>query len=138
MVLQKLVQHAGVRKRLARDGVLALTPTKEGKWRRPSISNRKANVARKQAIVAGTYGSFDPERGGWLPEWDKVRSPQVLRPMREHKQDRTRPERAAVIRKNLKDMPAKIAAYRKEVKKRKPPPGIESLLKRLALKPGKR
>lgn len=129
----------GVIRRLARDGASALRPTKEGvKWRRPSISKRKANVMRKQAIIDGTYGSFDAEKGGWLPEWDTVRAPQILRPMKEHRRDRTRADRAGVIRKNLEDMPAKIAAYRAEVKSRKPPPGIETLLKRLALKPGKR
>jgi hypothetical protein len=42
------------------------------KYSKPLVSNRKANVLRKQAIVNNTYGTFDIETGiGWDSEWDK-------------------------------------------------------------------
>ncbi|KAJ8599549.1 hypothetical protein CTAYLR_007112 [Chrysophaeum taylorii] len=135
---KEIVQALGVRKRLETAGIEAFKPRPAGdnsvKWRRPLISRRKARVARKQAILNGTYGSFEFVKGGWLPEWDEilhVRAPIVLTPPKGHKRERTRADRAASIEKNLKEMPAKIQRYKKEVEKRKPPPGIETLLKRL-------
>jgi hypothetical protein len=42
-------------------------------WRRPIVSKRVANDLRKQALRAGTYGSFDTVNGvGWEPTWDIV------------------------------------------------------------------
>jgi hypothetical protein len=42
-------------------------------WRRPVVSKRVANDLRKQALRAGTYGSFDEVNGvGWEPTWDLV------------------------------------------------------------------
>jgi hypothetical protein len=32
----------------------------------PLISRRIANVFRKRAIAAGTYGNFDPVHGEWV------------------------------------------------------------------------
>ena len=90
----------GVIKKLAQHGAAALKPRKVptatgqvNPWRRPARPRREAAVARKQAIRDGTFGTFDPEKGGWLREWDPVRAPRVLIPPKGHKRDRTRAER---------------------------------------------
>lgn len=134
-----IVQSASFRRHLARDGAEAFKAHKRieefsarQRWWRPVVGLRKAKVARKQAIVNGTYGSFDEENGGWLPEWDHVREPRILRPPKRHKRERTRAARAAKIVDKMKEMPAKIAAYRKEVVDRKPTPGIETTLRLLS------
>lgn len=129
-------QSAAVIRKLARFGAEALKPQTVGgggrnPWRRPLLSRRQAADARKAAIRAGTFGSFDEARGGWLEAWDVVPEPRVLPAPKLHKRERTREERYASIEANLADMPKKIAAYRKTVADRKPPPGIESLMKRL-------
>ena len=87
--------------------------------------------ARKQALASGTFGTFDASRGGWLEAWDDVAAPRVLAAPKLHKRERTRADRFASIEANLADMPKKIAAYRAAVDARKPPPGVESLMKRL-------
>ena len=79
----------------------------------------------------GTFGTFDPEKGGWLREWDPVRAPRVLIPPKGHKRDRTRAERFRNEEARLQDMPRLIEEHRKTVQARKPPPGVETLLKRL-------
>ena len=99
--------------------------------RRPLLSRRQAADARKQALASGTFGTFDASRGGWLEAWDDVAAPRVLTAPKLHKRERTRADRFASIEANLADMPKKIAAYRAAVDARKPPPGVESLMKRL-------
>ena len=99
--------------------------------RRPLVSRREAAVARKEALRNGTFGTFDPEKGGWLREWDPVRAPRVLIPPKGHKRDRTRAERFRNVEARLQDMPRLIEEHRKTVQARKPPPGVETLLKRL-------
>ena len=128
----------GVIKKLAQHGAAALKPRKVptapgqvNPWRRPLVSRREAAVARKQALRDGTFGTFDPERGGWLREWDPVRAPRVLIPPKGHKRDRTRAERFRNVEARLQDMPRLIEEHRKAVQARKPPPGVETLLKRL-------
>ena len=96
-----------------------------------AASRREAAVARKQALRDGTFGTFDPEKGGWLREWDPVRAPRVLIPPKGHKRDRTRAERFRNVEARLQDMPRLIEEHRKTVQARKPPPGVETLLKRL-------
>ena len=128
----------GVIKKLALHGAGALKPRKVptqlgqvNPWRRPLVSRREAAVARKQALRDGTFGTFDPEKGGWLREWDPVRAPRVLIPPKGHKRDRTRAERFRNVEARLQDMPRLIEEHRKTVQARKPPPGVETLLKRL-------
>ena len=128
----------GVLKKLAQHGAAALkprqVPTAPGQvnpWRRPLVSRREAAVARKEALRNGTFGTFDPEKGGWLREWDPVRAPRVLIPPKGHKRDRTRAERFRNVEARLQDMPRLIEEHRKTVQARKPPPGVETLLKRL-------
>ena len=128
----------GVIKKLAQHGAAALKPRKVptapgqvNPWRRPLVSRREAAIARKQALRDGTFGTFDPEKGGWLREWDPVRAPRVLIPPKGHKRDRTRAERFRNVEARLQDMPRLIEEHRKAVQARKPPPGVETLLKRL-------
>lgn len=134
----QIIQSLGVRKRLAQHGADAMKAQariEDGprqRWWRPVVSRRKAKIARKQAILNGTYGSFDLEAGGWLPEWDDMTEPRVLKPQKRHQRERSRAARALAIEQNMREMPGKIQAYKTEVEGRKPPPGIESLLKRLA------
>lgn len=136
---QIVKQSAGIRKRLAQHGAEALKAqprieedATRQRWWRSQISGRQARVARKQAILSGTFGRFDEAQGGWLPEWDIVKEPRILIPGKRHKRERTRAARAAAIEKNMREMPTKIEVYKKEIEARKPPPGIETLLKRLA------
>mmetsp|Transcript_5163 Transcript_5163/g.15323 ORF Transcript_5163/g.15323 Transcript_5163/m.15323 type:complete len:140 (-) Transcript_5163:22-441(-) len=130
-------QSAKLIRKLAQHGAAALKPRKvdalpgHSPWRRPLISRREAAVFRKQALRAGTFGSFDAERGGWLEDWDEVPEPRALIPPKGHKRERTREARAAAIEANLADMPKRIEEYRKAVRARKPTPGVEALLKRL-------
>mmetsp|Transcript_1658 Transcript_1658/g.2528 ORF Transcript_1658/g.2528 Transcript_1658/m.2528 type:complete len:152 (+) Transcript_1658:116-571(+) len=133
-----LVQLLGVRKRLRDHAINALRPQPRndgtGRWLRPAISRRKWKVARKQAIVNGTYGTFDFEAGGWLPEWDEIKEPKVLYPTKSKKSDRTRAERVERIDQAMKAMPEKIKEYRAAMQARKPPPGIETFIKRALTK----
>lgn len=134
----QIIQSLGVRKRLAQHGADAMKAqlrSEDGprqRWWRPIVSRRKAKVARKQAILNGTYGSFDLEAGGWLPEWDEVSEPRILTPQKRHKRERSRAARALAIENSMSAMPGKIQAYKTEIERRKPPPGIETLIKRLA------
>lgn len=86
----------------------------------PMISARKAAVARKRAIIDGTYGSFSPIYGGWLPEWDTPRKIYPLRPMKGHERERSRPARADKITKAMQGMDDKIAKYRQEIADKRP------------------
>jgi len=129
-------QSASVIRKLAKHGAAALKPQRVGgpganPWRRPLLSRRQAADARKQALASGTFGTFDASRGGWLEAWDDVAAPRVLAAPKLHKRERTRADRFASVEANLADMPKKIAAYRAAVDARKPPPGVESLMKRL-------
>lgn len=132
----RLAQSNGFRRNAEKLGVDAFRPHPRDdgtkRWLRPALSRRQWKVARKTAIINGTFGTFSKENGGWLPEWDEVREPQIVYPHKGHKRDRTRADRAKKIDQAMKDMPEKIQAYRDAVVARKPPPGIESLLKRLA------
>jgi len=128
-------QTLGFRRRAATHGGEAFRPhpREDGtkRWLRPALSRRKWKVARKQALLNGTFGSFSEEAGGWLPEWDEVKEPRILYPHKKHKRERTREARADKIDEAMEIMPDKIREYRDTVKARKPPPGIESLIKRL-------
>lgn len=66
-----------------------------------------------------------------MPEWDAPKEFYPLRPMKLHKSERTREDRAQRITKAMKDMPAKEAKHRAEVASRKPKPGVESTFKRI-------
>lgn len=59
----------------------------------PLVSRRKAADIRKRAIIEGTFGTWDPNYGGWDPAWDEPKKMYMLRPSKEHKRDRTREKR---------------------------------------------
>jgi len=51
-----------------------------GNWRGALISARKAAHVRKEAILSGTYGRFDPLKGqAWDPSWEVKEHPQDSR-----------------------------------------------------------
>ena len=55
---------------------------------------QQAARLRKEALANGTYGGFDPAKGGgWDPAWDGVEAPKVLRPPKLHARERDREER---------------------------------------------
>ena len=127
----------GVIKKLAQHGAAALKPRKVptapgqvNPWRRPLVSRREAAVARKQALRDGTFGTFDPEKGGWLREWDPVRAPRVLIPPKGHKRDRTRAAFSATWRRACATCRGSSRSTGRPSRARKPPPGVETLLKR--------
>ena len=106
---------------LAEHGGDALKATIErGRYVGPIISPRKAKMVRKRAIVEGTFGSFCPQFGGWLEEWDTPRKTYLYRVPKGHLRDRNREKRADKITKALDEMPKKIEAYEKDAKTRKP------------------
>lgn len=133
-------QSRGFRRHLGILGVDAMKPHPRDdgtkRWLRPKISRRQWKVARKQAILGGTYGNFDAEKGGWQPEWDEIviKEPQILWPHKLHKRQRTRADRAKKIDDAMAAMPKKIEEYRKSVIARKPTPGFETTVKRLLRK----
>lgn len=135
-------------RKLSRKGVDALKPQKvtvvdrwgmeEEKWRRPSISRRKANVLRKEAISQGNYGSFDASTGiGWDPHWDldlekaKSKGSGRLRitPPKKAARQRNREERALKVEKNMADMDQKIDEYHLAKQQAKPPKTFENKYK---------
>lgn len=71
-----------------------LKPSVSGrKWIRPALSKRKAAMIRKEALRNGTYGTWTPVEGGWLPEWDGVAKHTVPNPPKLHKNIRTLDDR---------------------------------------------
>jgi hypothetical protein len=126
-------------------GADALKPTKiidttrkQQRWKKPVVSKRIAKTLRKTALRNGTYGSYDHENGvGWDPSWDEdARSGKInwmqIRPPKETKRERTREARATKIENLLEGADDKIAAFKLEQLKKKPEPGIESVLKRMS------
>ena len=99
-----------------------------GKWRKPKVSARYAAQLRKEAIVAGKYGTFVEGEGVWDWRWDKKRAMRGMAAPKQSRSVRTREERMQVIQKKLDDMPKLLEAHRKEVRARKPPKGIAALL----------
>jgi len=120
-------------KQLCIHGEQALKPQKvNGNWRGARISARKAARVRKEAILSGTYGSFNPLTGqGWDPSWEKLRSIPRIRAPKLHKRERTREARAQKIENLLETMDEKIAEHRQAVLDRKPEGGILNVLDRM-------
>jgi hypothetical protein len=142
--------RSAVRK-LTQHGVQALSPqlqvtgeaAEDRTWRPPAISNRIANVLRKQAVNDETYGVFNTETGvGWDPQWDvdlaKSRSAggagRYRQGVRKHaSRVRTREKRAQKIESNMEGMDERMEAYYAEKAGRKPPKTFENLYKKLML-----
>jgi hypothetical protein len=99
---------------LAIHGVSAFKPTViKGYYQCALVKPRAAAHLRKRSVIDGSYGSFDPRRGGWNPEWDTHKNMYFLRPWKTHKRDRDREARAAKITKALETVvPQRIEKYR--------------------------
>jgi hypothetical protein len=102
---------------------------RDGKWNKPKLSARYAARLRKEAIVSGTFGTFEEGVGGWDWRWDKKAAIKGMKAPKLSKSVRTRDDRMRAIEQNMAEMPAKIAEMRKQVRARKPPTGIEGLLR---------
>lgn len=66
-------------RKLCRYGAEALQPRfVNDRWRGAAISARTAAKIRKQAVIEGTYGSFDTETGvGWDVNWDFLKGSNI-------------------------------------------------------------
>lgn len=116
-------------------------------WIGAAISNRVAQVLRKQAIRDKTYGTFTPGVGGWDPQWDidlarskphgMGRLISIRRPKKTRHQ-RTREDRALKLEKNMEGMDERMDALRYERQKQKPVKDIEYKYKELIRKAGKK
>ena len=102
----------------------------------PLVSKRIAAGVRKRAIIDGTFGSWDDTRGGWIPEWDIPRKMFMARPLKGHKNERTRAARADKITKALEGMDEKIAAHKLERKAQKPTKDLLYRFKKVAERKG--
>jgi hypothetical protein len=121
---------------LCRHGEEALKPQfLEESWHTPKVSKRIAAVVRKQAVVEGSYGHFDPETGkGWDPKWDSLRQTGTmqLRPPKLTSRQRNREKRATKIEDLLEGMDDKIDAhYKKQRDKKKVERSFENWYKSL-------
>jgi hypothetical protein len=105
-------------------GAEALKPSFEGgRYRGPMVKPRVAAMVRKRAIIDGTMGSFNEEKGGWLEEWDRVRKVTIPRSPKGHIRDRTRQNRADKITRAMEGMPKKLADHKDDVESRRPERG---------------
>mmetsp|Transcript_19159 Transcript_19159/g.28630 ORF Transcript_19159/g.28630 Transcript_19159/m.28630 type:complete len:138 (-) Transcript_19159:469-882(-) len=130
---------------LCAQGAEALRPQHiNDKWAKPKVSRRIAATIRKQAVIAGTYGSFDSATGvGWDPKWDfdnnNYQGAKIgrLKPPKLTKRERTRESRALKIEEKLAIADGKIEEYRVNIEESKPKGGIEWLYKKKMKGPGK-
>jgi hypothetical protein len=158
------LRDRGSRKRLMQHGVNALLPTAKMKhpetyagqenvsatslpgseriWKRPMLSKRRAAMLRKEAIRNGTYGAFDPERGGvgWDPAWDvelAKANPHCLgrytamRAPKKDKMHRSREMRAQKIESAMEGMDERMEEMQAAKHRNKPPVTFESTYKKL-------
>ncbi|TFJ81223.1 hypothetical protein NSK_007440 [Nannochloropsis salina CCMP1776] len=140
-------------RRLLKYGGEALKPHfVDGRWERPLISKRVAARLRKEAVMNGRVGpwqpSFQDSNGekregtkqvlGWDPAWDTVKAPKILRPAKLHARERNREERFQKIETAMAGMAAKIAQHKESMRALKPKPGIETLYKKVVAKAQKR
>jgi len=104
-------------KQLCIHGEQALKPQKvNGNWRGARISAQKAAHVWKEAILSGTYRSFDPLIGqGWDPSWEKLRSIPRIRAPKLDKCEHTREAQVQKIENMLETMDEKIAEHRKVI-----------------------
>mmetsp|Transcript_22632 Transcript_22632/g.49429 ORF Transcript_22632/g.49429 Transcript_22632/m.49429 type:complete len:167 (+) Transcript_22632:73-573(+) len=134
--------HRASRKKIHKHGLEALKATWketpdgrfEGYWKSPVVSNRVANVLRKEAIREGTYGEFNYETlTGWDREWDIELEKSRTRGQGRHrtkaprltKRVRTREERAQKIEKAMEGMDERIEKFYEDRAKAKPEKNFE-------------
>eukprot|EP00591_Stephanopyxis_turris_P010372 CAMPEP_0195521362 /NCGR_PEP_ID=MMETSP0794_2-20130614/18541_1 /TAXON_ID=515487 /ORGANISM="Stephanopyxis turris, Strain CCMP 815" /LENGTH=141 /DNA_ID=CAMNT_0040650899 /DNA_START=80 /DNA_END=508 /DNA_ORIENTATION=+ len=132
MATNQLPKHlpSAIRK-LCQHGEAALRPRfVNGRWRGAAVKARASARVRKEAILDGTYGTFDPTTGkGWDASWDKPGKISSIRAPKESKRDRNREDRAIKIEKLMEGMDEKISEYRQSLLDKKPEPGIVTLYK---------
>ena len=102
-----------------------------GKYYGPLVSRRRQANLRKTAIINGTYGKFEPFKGGWNPDWDRPRKMFVIKPAKGHIRERTRADRVMKIKKALEGMPDRLKKLRQDVKDRKPTKDLSYLIKKV-------
>jgi Mitochondrial ribosomal protein mL59 len=131
--LQKLSQH----------GAEALKPQlivndTDRIWKAPLISNRIANVLRKQALNDGTFGTFNTEtRIGWDPSWDievakgkpRGQGRYQMKVPKKSKRERTREKRASKIETNMEGMDERMEALWADRQTKKPKKDFETKYK---------
>lgn len=134
-------------RKLASHGADALKPqvvtaadATSSHWKPALISNRVANVLRKQAMLEGTYGTFNWETlRGWDAAWDvelatrrsKGSGRIKLRPPNKASRQRNRERRAMKIEANMQDMDERIETYYQEKRDAKPVKTFENYYKKL-------
>ncbi|KAA0168919.1 hypothetical protein FNF27_01939 [Cafeteria roenbergensis] len=85
-----------------------------GAWQKPRVSSRRAARIRKEALLDGTFGSWDAETGkGWDPAWDKPRLSTVPPPPKGHKHDHRLGERLEKIQRALANQEQRVADFQK-------------------------
>jgi hypothetical protein len=109
---------------LAQFGVEALQPTLvNGRYHGPMVKPRVAALVKKRAVIEGTVGSFCPQFGGWLEEWDNQRKVFMPRVPKGHIRERNRERRADKITRAMAEQPKKLAAHQADVVSRRPDRG---------------
>jgi hypothetical protein len=109
---------------LKRLGKEALTAQKHsGVWYKAAVSAKNAAKLRKEALLAGSE---------WPYEQPEPEAPKKVK-LKGHKHDKLAAKRQDTIKKNLEDMPKKVAQYRASRKLKESP-----ILQMLTLTPKQR
>jgi hypothetical protein len=109
-----------------------------GRWRKAMVSKRVAADLRKQAMIDGTYGTFNAQTGvGWDPQWDNPGRMPSLKAPKDSRAFQSREKRAIKIETKLADMDQQIEDHREMLRNRKPEPSFENYYKRLMKSTGK-
>lgn len=94
---------------LAQHGADALRPSLvNGLYHGPMVKPRAAAMVKKRAIIEGTVGSFCPQFGGWLTEWDVQKKVFLPRAGKGHLRERNREQRADKITRALGESDKKV------------------------------
>ena len=158
------LRDRGSRRHLIKQGLNALLPTaqikypenyigqenvtpasvsgSERSWKPPVLSKRRAAMLRKEAIRNGTYGTFDPEKGGvgWDPSWDvqlAVANPHglgrytAMRVPKKASHQRSREMRAQKIEAAMEGMDERMEEIQAAKHRNKPPVTFENTYKKL-------
>ena len=93
-----------------------------GRWRQPK---RSARVRAKMKKII-QLNSLDL----WKPEFEPIAAQTIDRPPAGHEHHARQQKRLQDIKKNMEEMPERIAKYRKEVADARPPPGLRGYLQK--------
>ncbi|OQS05878.1 hypothetical protein THRCLA_20509 [Thraustotheca clavata] len=127
-----LIWYLGMQRFLqlsAEDAAKALRPSLiKGRWIKPQLSLRQQATIKKVAQANGTFGSWTPGTGGWLPQWDLPKKHTVMRPPKGTANERREEERVKKIQTAMAGMDKKIEEHRAALIKAKPIKGLEKWL----------